>query len=448
MKKQYDVVIIGGGLSGLAAAVRLSARKLRVAIVEQSARLGGRCYSYTDERTGDVVDNGQHVLLGAYHHTLEYLELAGTEKLLRREPTLSLPLIHPSKGFTEFKLKSLPRPLHLTAGMLQFSLLPWADRRKLFRVGKALQFWTPGREKELARMSVDGWLRSLHQSEEALRCLWHPIAVSVMNEIPSRASALVFARSLRAAFLSKKSDSALLLPTVGQTDLYVTGILERLRREHVDIALTSEVKSLGSEGGSITGVSLHSGETVRAEKILSAVPYYALARILPAKFKRAEPFSRLHEFTSSPIISLHLWFERDFMPMEYAGLIDGTVQWVFNRRRITRTEGRLEGYLSCVISGAHALVDRPKEDIVRLALDDLHIFFPDSRRLPLRHSVVIKEKRATFSPSNRVEPLRPGTATPLKNLFLAGDWTNTGLPATIEGAVLSGFTAAETLLRS
>ena len=447
MKKHVDVVIIGGGLSGLAAAVRLASHNLSIALVEQSSRLGGRCYSYRDERTGDIVDNGQHVLLGAYHKTLEYLELAGSKKFLRREPALALPLIHPTKGFAEFKISSLPRPLHLTAGMLQFTLLSWADRRSLFRVGKALQFWTPQREKELALLSIQEWLRSLGQSDEALRCLWYPIAISVMNELPSKASALLFARSLKAAFLSKKSDSALLLPTIGQTDLYVSGILEHLSPDYVTIRLKNEVRSLTVTGERITSVSLASGEEIQADSFLSAVPYYTLEKILPAKLRRGEPFSDLHRFSASPIISLHLWFERDFMDMEYAGLIDGTIQWVFNRRRIIGNGGNLGGYLSCVISGAHTLVARPKDEIIRLALKDLHAYFPESRGIPLRHSVVMKEKRATFSPVNAVETSRPGAVTPVKNFFLAGDWTDTGLPATIEGAVSSGFTAAEAILR-
>ena len=445
MNKSYDVAIIGGGLAGLAAAVKLASKKLRVVLFEQSNRLGGRCYSYQDEKTGDVVDNGQHVLLGAYHNTLEYLELAGTRDCLRQEPALSLPLIHPVKGFAVFEVSSLPRPLHLTVGMLRFKLLSWSDRQKLLKIGKQLQLWDNSIQHELAGLTVDRWLRSAGQSDESLNCFWYPIAISVMNEMPSSASALLFARSLRTAFLSKKSDSAILIPTIGQTDLYISGILRRLQAGDVVIRVNSEVTSLATNGDRVVSVSLRTGEEIQADSILSAVPYYAVSGLLPAQIRKLEPFSRFNKITASPIISLHLWFEGEVTDLEYAGLINATLQWVFNRRRIMGENSGKGGYLSCVISGARDIVELPKEELVRLAVRDIKKYFPGNRHNALKHSVVIKEKRATFSPTNETEEFRPDVRTPLKNFYLAGDWTRTGFPATIEGAVRSGFTAAEVI---
>jgi squalene-associated FAD-dependent desaturase len=447
MKKHFDVVIIGGGLSGLAAALKLISKNLRIAIFEQSSRLGGRCYSYLDEPTGDIVDNGQHILLGAYHRTLEYLEIAGTKKFLRREPSFALPLFHPTKGFATFRVASLPKPFHLTAGMLQFKLLSMNDRRRLLRVGLQLQGWNGILEKRLGELTVDDWLKSLHQSDEALRCFWYPIAISVMNEMPEKASAVLFARSLRAAFLSKKTDSAILIPTIGQSELYVTNVVSFLEAAGASINLGSEVTSLHLSKDRVTGVLLDSGEEISAGNVLSAVPYYALLRILPARWKGVVPFSDFHAFNASPIISIHLWFEREVMEIDYVGVIGSQLQWIFNRRRILGNTGRSGGYITCVISGAHSLVHRSKDELVRMALDEIRKIFPASSMVALRRSVVIKEKRATFSPTNDVERLRPNAVTPIENFYLAGDWTNTGLPATIEGAIMSGFAAAETILR-
>ena len=158
--------------------------------------------------------------------------------------------------------------------------------------------------------------------------------------------------------------------------------------------------------------------------------------------RNEKPFADLSKFESSPIVSLHLWFDRDFMNVDYVGSIGRTLQWVFNRRRIVG-DSRSTGYISAVLSGAYAIVDEPKEKLILVALHELKDVFPAARQAKLIHSVVIKERRATFSATNEIEPFRPAPETQVRNFYLAGDWTNTGLPATIEGAVLSGFRAAE-----
>lgn len=442
-KSSFDVLIVGGGLSGLAAAVELASRGAQVALTEQAPRLGGRCYSYLDQKTGDVVDNGQHLLLGAYHNLLRYLETIGTIQFLKRQLILNLPFYHPVKGRGDFEISRLPKPFHLTAGMLKFKLLSLKDRRNLLKIGVALSRWDRQTEKELSNLTVEEWLFSLNQSEEARGSFWHPIAISVMNEHPGKASALLFARSLRAAFLGKKSDSSLLIPTVGQTDLYVRGAENFLRLRGITVWINTEVESIDVSGTRAVGVRLKDGKRVQATQVISAVPYYSLAKLIPPALRKEKPFIDLNEFESSSIISMHLWFDREFMDVDFLGLIGKNIQWVFNRRRFMNEEGNGTGYLSCVISGARAFIDLSKEKLIALALRDLHSVFPGSRTARMTSSIIIKEKRATFSPTCEIEPLRPSSETPIENLYLAGDWTNTGLPATIEGAVMSGFSAAK-----
>ena len=276
-----------------------------------------------------------------------------------------------------------------------------------------------------------------------MRSFWGPIAVSAMNETAENASALLFARTLRAAFLGTKEDSTILIPSVGQTELYVTGALKLLETHGASVIAATEVVSLEMSGPRAVGVRLKSGKLLRAGSVISSVPHYAVNRLLKAPVRRTEPFRHFSSFSSVPIVSIHLWFGEDFMKTDYLGLIGRRVQWVFNRRRILKDRGGPPGYISAVISGAYEFVDRTKGELVELALEDLGSAFPESRALRVVRSVVIKEKRATFSPRNEVERLRPSAATPIGNFYLAGDWTNTGLPATIEGAVASGFRAAE-----
>lgn len=440
-----DVVVVGGGLSGLAAAVQLSLDGARVILIEQANKLGGRAYSYIDKKTGDVVDNGQHVLVGAYHHTLRYLELIGTRDCLSANDaaTLRLHFHHPEKGVDSFALPSVPHPLQIPAAIFKYRLLSFQDRQKLLNVGLKLKSWNHSLEEKLRKLTVAEWLESLHQSEEAKHSFWFPIAISVMNELPQKASALLFARSLKNTFLGKKSDATLFIPSVGQSELYVASAERILNNHHSRILLNTEVIALVVDKGKASGVKLKNGRQIKARAVIAAVPYFAATRLLPENLRKTDPFLHFKKFTASPIVSIHLWFDREIMDKEFIGLIERNVQWLFNRRRILRESGKPENYISAIISGAHNYVDMSKEQLVKMAVGDIASTFPSAAKASLVHSVVIKEKRATFSPTNKVEPLRPAQRTPIENFFLAGDWTDTGLPPTIEGAVMSGFRCAE-----
>ena len=446
MSEHFDVAIIGGGLSGLATAVGLAQHGANIVLLEQAPKLGGRCYSYVDNTTGDVVDNGQHLLVGAYHHTLRYLDIIGTRPHLRAEKKLRLPLHHPDKGFASFEVSPLPRPLHLTAGMLKFKLLTLNERRQLLNVGVALQKLHPAAEEQLARTSVDEWLTLLRQSGNAKNCLWYPLAISVMNEVPHKASALLFARSLRSTFLGTTSDARILVPTIGQTELYVDPALNHFSRHRVSVRTNTQVTSVLLDGKRAAGVELNGGKRILCGCVVSAVPYYAVAGMLPPAFRNEAPFAHLRQFQSSPIVSLHLWFDKEFMTMDYVGLIGKNNQWLFNRRRIVSAAGTPTSYLTSVISGAHTHVEWTKQRLVTCAVQEIREIFPEAEGARLLHALVVKEKRATFSPTNEIEPLRPSAQTDVGNFFLAGDWTATGLPATIEGAIMSGFTAARHVL--
>jgi len=437
-----DVGIIGGGLSGLSSAVDLALKGAKVALIEQSPKLGGRSYSYTEPVTGDEVDNGQHVLLGAYHSLLRYLDMIGTRGLLGTEKALKLEFHHPERGRGKFQIPNLPGPIRLAAGMLGFRLLSFKDRLKLLDVGRALERWDEGLQKSLSCQSVEDWLSRAGQSEDARRSFWHPIAVSVMNDMPDVACALLFASALRKAFLGSQKESALLIPTVGQSRLYVEGA-ERLLSSHGAVIITgSEAAGVELQGSKVVGIRLKGGEVLETGSVISAVPYFALSKIVPPSFMGEPPFSSLDKFSSSPIISIHLWFDRNFMDADYLGLIGKQLQWIFNRRSILNQAGKGTGCISAVISGAREAVDHPKEMLVSTAVRELNEVFPEARHANLLHWVVIKEKRATFSPTCEAELHRPKPATCIGNFYLAGDWTDTGLPATIEGAVMSGFRAS------
>ncbi len=443
-----DVVVIGGGLSGLAAAVQLSIDGADVVLMEQSGKLGGRAYSYIEAKSGDVVDNGQHALVGAYHNTLRYLEIVGTRRYLPSPKNFQLHFHHKEKGMATFAINTLPFPLNIASGITLFRLLSFHDRRNMFKIGRQLQNWNRQLEEHLRNLTVAEWLETMHQSEESRRSFWHPIAVSVMNEQPEKASALLFARSLKNTFLGNKSDSTVLIPTVGQSDLYVSGAETLLKKQRSKIMLNTEVNSIIPRKGKVFGVRTKNGKHLTTRSVACTVPYFASLRLLPEKLHHTAPFVNFKKFKSSPIVSIHLWFDRAIMDQEFLGLIDRNIQWLFNRRRILHEKNNPENYISAVISGAYKYIDLSKQQLANMAVGDIASAFPAAANASMLQCVVIKEKRATFSPTVEIEPLRPHQQTPVENLFLAGDWTDTGLPPTIEGAVMSGFRCAELIKRS
>ncbi|MDI6802218.1 MAG: hydroxysqualene dehydroxylase HpnE [Bacteroidota bacterium] len=441
-----DVIVIGGGLSGLAAAIKLSLSGAKVVLLEQKSILGGRTYSFTDSKTGDEVDNGQHILVGAYHKTLKYLELIGTKHFLKRQSKPRLYFHHQQKGLHIFEISNLPKPFDITAAMLNYKILSFRERNKLLRVGLELKRWNEKFERKLSQLSVDSWLDSLNQSDEAKRSFWNPIVISVMNETPSRASALLFARSLRNTFLDKKIDADVLIPTVGQTKLYVEQAVELLKKNKSEVITNAKVKSIIVSDGAAVGVE--AVKKIKSKYIISSVPYYNVAQLIPKNYLNHIMFNELNLFESSPIVSINLWFDKNVIDIEFVGLINRNLQWIFNRRRISEDTTKPENYISAVISAARDEIKLTKDELVKMAVGELKEVFPDCRNAQLTNAIVIKEKRATYSATNEVESIRPNPTTPIKNFYLAGDWTNTGLPATIEGAIQSGFKCAELVISS
>ena len=433
------VVIVGGGLSGLAAGVALVTRGVRVTLLEQKPALGGRAYSFKDSVTGDTIDNGQHVLITGYKRTMHFLETIGTRHLLRVQRKPSLLFHHPQRGFQEFRIPLLPTPLNLLIGILRCSLFSLSDRMRLLRVGRSLR--APD-DRALAPQTIKEWLKSVRQSDECIRSLWEPLAVSMMNERTEKASALVFVRALRNAFLGGSGNAALAIPTVGLTELYVDGAKQFISVRGGEIHCNADVVRVLSDGGAATGVKLKDGREINGDAIVLAVPPHKLLPLLPSQMQ--VKFDRLRTIGVSPIVSIHLWFKEDVMKHEFVGLIGRRVQWLFDKRKINSEPGK-GAHVSAVISGAHEFVEMSKDSLVDIAMDDIRSAYPNLVEKP-HHAVVVREKSATYSSSPAIEMIRPPNGTDIPNLFLAGDWTATGYPATIEGAILSAECAVRLTL--
>jgi squalene-associated FAD-dependent desaturase len=441
----FDVLIIGGGFAGLAASVALAEAGRRVRLLEQKPYLGGRARSFQDPATGAIVDNGQHLFMGCYHSTIRFLTTIGTLDRLRFQPRLAVPFLDRDGRLSRLDCPDLPSPWHLLWGVLRSSSFSFRQKLEVMRFGMYLR----GARQETAAAadeSVTAWLSRCGQSLSLQRDFWDLLCIAAMNEDPRIASAQLFARVLRLALFSSAADSRLGIARVGLSECYTTAAAVYVEASGGCVQTGRGVKQLLIENGRCQGAMLTDGERIEGAPVISAVPWHQFALLLPANLQRDEPFfAGALALRPAPIISINLWFDDAITGLEFVGLRGTTIQWLFDKSRIL---GLADHCISLVLSGAHEHVKRTKEELLAVALRELSDLLPATRRAKLLHSLVIKERFATFSPSPEAEKLRPPVRTPVEGLYLAGDWTATGLPATIEGAVQSGYTAAQEVLRS
>ena len=439
-----DVVIVGGGLAGLSAGVALAERGFRVAVLEGKPVLGGRAYSFADAETGDFIDNGQHVLMGCYRETLDFLTRIGSRDKLIVHRNLEIEMLDGPGRRAQLRTAPLPGPFHMTAALLRYRHLTLPQRLGVMRAGMRLLYLQRFAHARLSRMSVAELMDVTGQGERARRCFWYPLAIATLNEDPELASAGLLAAVFKRAFFSRRIDSAFVYSRVGLSDLYCDAARGFIERRDGVVGCRAIVDGLDFDrDGAIGAVRIRDGRTLRAANFIAAVTPGQCLKLLP-EGAVAEPFfSRINALKSSPIICAHIWLDREVTDSAFVGFIGTTTQWLFNKRRIFAQYGeRHPGYLSFVISGARKLVDCSNDQLLDIVLSDLRAMIPAARQAKVVKTLVLKEKQATMAPDPLSDMSRPSTVTPIANLFLAGDWIQTGLPATIESAVISGRAAA------
>jgi squalene-associated FAD-dependent desaturase len=446
------VVVVGAGFAGLAAAIALQEKRHQVTLLERRGVLGGRATSYRDAPSGEDVDNGSHLMVGAYHDSLDLIRRAGGGDLLLEQENLHIDYVEDA-GPTALRCPPLPAPFHLLAGL--FSLrLPWAVRFQALRLGVAVRFGAPPHSLTLAE-----YFRRTGQGAEARRLLWDPLATAIVNEAPERAAAILFHRVYQEAFLASRKASRLVFlrcgwgPVAERLAAYFEARGGTLRRRAL-------VHGIESDGSRVSGVCFsqraeeradrRAGQRAREERLLAdavvaAVPWHALPSLLPEGLRAEAPFADLAKLESSPIVSVELWLDRVVVPHVLVGLRDSEVEWVFDKGRLFGRAGPPQ-HLSFIVSAAYRSSGKPNAELLGAAVAALRRYYPAMAGATVTRSLVMREPEATFSAGPETESLRPGPVTPLAGLFLAGDWTATGLPATIEGAVRSGREAAREIL--
>lgn len=456
------VIIIGGGLAGIAAAVRLAEHDVPVTMVETRKRLGGRATSFVDPTTGQLLDNCQHVVMRCCTSLLDLYDRLGVGDTIEWHREL---YFASRRGddlrIDTFRSDDLPAPMHLTRSLLMMRMLTWPEKLAISRAMFAIMRTD---RQTLDDTSFADWLEAQRQPTGAIKKYWELVVVSACNESLDRVSAKYALQVFQEGFLHHVDAYEMGLASVPLVELYDPA--ERLlAKADGRLHLGSGADRFVFEDGRITMLRLSDGQELRGDVFVSAVPFDRVLKLVTDEMveidARLQPLDRIEV---SPIIGIHLTVRKPGggMAMELPHLIltDSPIQWVFNKgvgdslqpetgspSHDRESESVADGqHLHCVISAAHELVGETNDDLVDLALREVRRLVPGATDAELIHGRAVKEKRATFSVAPSVDRLRPGSIGDIQNLVLAGDWTDTGWPATMEGAVRSGYRAAEAVL--
>lgn len=421
----------------------------RVTLFEKRPFLGGRASSYQHPGTGEVVDNCQHVLFRLCTNLVEFYERIGVAHQIRWYDQMTF--IEPGGRMSTMKSSFLPAPMHTAPSFLAFPFLEAADK---VAIGRALIPLTLTQQRDRGK-SFQEWLDRHGQTKNAVERFWKAILISALSEDLDRISVSAAAQVVRE---SMKSPGArqMGVPALPLTDLY-NAAGEYVRARGGILHFRSPVESFAADASRVR-VSWRGGATENSEEsfdyFVIALPFDAVDRILPDDPKSLPLREKIEHFENSPITGIHLWFDRQISELDHAVLLDRTIQWMFHKSRLQPIRaqsgnGNTGGsYVELVVSSSKSLIDKSRNEIVDLALSEVREFFPAARAASLLKSTVIKEVNATYSPRPGIDVHRPSAVTDWPRVFLAGDWTATGWPATMEGAVRSGYSAAEALSRA
>jgi zeta-carotene desaturase len=435
-KSQASVGIVGGGLAGLAAGCALADAGLRVTLFERRPYVGGRASSYEHPGTGEVVDNCQHVLLGCCTNLIHFYERLGVSDKIRWFDELTF--IEPGGRASRMAPTFLPAPMHNVPAFLHAKMLSTKDKLGIARAMNAMSRRLPEDSEE----DFLAWLRRHKQTERAIERFWKTVLVSALNEDLDRVSVRYAAQVFRESFMKSAEAGKMGLPSIPLSDLYGFAV-EYICGRGGEVLLRSAVTAIGPKQASV-GILTGAGEQ-QFDYVVLAAPFQNAASLLPADTVAEEIKQKLGHFESSPITGIHLWFDREITQLPHAVLLDRTIQWMFHKSKFQEKREGEGSYVELVVSASKSLVQKSREEVLELATRELTEFFPAVKEAKVVKAAVIKEIYATYAILPGLDSYRPEAKTGWPRIFLAGDWTATDWPATMEGAVRSGYLAAEAI---
>ncbi|MGC2161413.1 MAG: hydroxysqualene dehydroxylase HpnE [Silvibacterium sp.] len=435
-----SVTIVGGGVAGLAAACALSDSGYRVRLLERRPYVGGRASSYEHPGTGEVIDNCQHILLGCCTNLIDLYRRLGVLDEIFWSGVITF--LEPGGRRSRLASSSLPAPLHTAASFLGAKCFSLSDKLTIARGILGFLRETPlDGEENFAQ-----WLARHRQTQRAIQRFWHPVLASALNEDPENISVRYAAKVFREAFLFSAQGGRMGIPRLPLSELYGSAV-RYIEARGGEVRLRAVADGFERNGDQWM---VRSGEDVfSSDRLLLALSFEGLASLLPIlpQNEESEALSRnLEQFHHSPITSVHLWFDREITELTHAALLDTTIQWMYNKSKLHTGSQKEQGsYLELVVSASKTLVPMQRQQIIDLAMRELASFFPAVHAAALVKAAVTKEVRATYSIRPLLDRVRPATRSPWPGVYLAGDWTATGWPSTMESGVRSGYLAAEAM---
>ncbi len=445
-----DVIVVGAGLAGMSAAVALQGAGAQVLLLERKPYVGGRAYSYQHPALEEEIDS-QHVLLGCCTNLVELCRQARADRYLRwyDEITFLEPATE-QRGARASVIgpEGLPAPSHSTMSFLRASMLGGRDKAVIARGLLEFLRGYPATDEE--PFSV--WLERTGQTERAIRHFWEPVVVGALNDSFERCSTRYAGQVFHESFLANPEGGRLGIPTQPLSVFY-GALAELFVRQGGELRLRASAERIAREAEGWR-MSLADGTSVMAPKVVLAGPFEQAAKLLAEVESDAPGLQRVREalghFVHAPITTVHLWFDRELAELDHAALLDTRIQWMFNKTRIRRVPASVSRggqYVELTVSGSFEELRRGRDEILADSMRELAMFFPAVRGAKLVKSGVLKEARATFSVVPGLDRFRPAADAAGDGLYVAGDWTRTGWPSTMEGAVRSGRLAAEAVVR-
>ena len=424
MKK---VIIIGSGIAGLNAASILSSRNYQVTLLEASPKFGGKTYSFKNSETDEIIDNGQHILMGCYDHTIRFLKLIGAEDKFVHQKNLYVKFLTNEKKEYSIDASKFPYPINLLKAIFNYSALDFYDKIRFLALLIKLPFIS---EKSLENLNVKEWLERENQTPTIIKSFWEILCIGALNTTLEKASAKLFHKILLQMFFSGNFASTIILPKYGLSESIINPALSFIKNNRASVISSEQVKEIVIEENKVIRIMTDKNIYEDFDFLILAIPEYSLQKINCNCLISPEI-----NFTYSTILNIHIWLKENPVKEKFFGLIDSPLHWIFNK----------DSHLNIVISNANQYSKMDNVEILKMVMDELEKF-TEIKISDLSLYKIIREKRATFIPDKSVLDKRPENKTNVKNLFLAGDWTNTDLPATIESATKSGETAANLIL--
>jgi len=437
------ITVVGGGLAGLSSACALADAGYHVRLLERRPYVGGRASSYEHPGTGEVIDNCQHVLVGRCTNLIDLYRRLGALDSIRWYDHFTF--IEPGGRKSVLQPSFLPAPLHSSFSFLRAHAFSLTDK---LAIARGLSAFITGIPQDTEENFVH-WLKRHGQTQRAIDRFWYPVLVSALNEDLDRISIRYAGKVFRETFLSSAQAGRMGIPSIPLSDLYGRAI-DYLVARGGEVLLRTSVNAIEHDGDQ--WIVRSGDQAFPSDAIVMALSFEALASLLPSMPQNTEAESlaaKLAQFEHSPITGIHLWFDREITELDHAVLLDSTIQWIFNKSRLQPGHRDQQGsYVELVVSASRSLVPMQRQEIIDLAMRELARFFPVVNTAKLIKATVVKEVRATYSVRPQLDTIRPTAESPWSGIFLAGDWVATGWPATMEGAVRSGYLAAEAVAKA